>query len=112
MATPPTPPRPPLRPACRHPRSLPHHRRRAHLPPTTPKLITLGALRSFGDGLEVAAERGAWFDGDDPPVVLPDLLEDGGEQPVALGWRGLDLPKAPEVREQLVGFGEERVGRW
>ncbi len=44
LATPTPPPRASLRPPRRHPRSLPHNRLRTHLPPTTPKLILLGAL--------------------------------------------------------------------
>ncbi len=45
LAAPAPPPGAPLRPTRRHPRSLPHHRLRPHLPPTTPTLILLGALR-------------------------------------------------------------------
>ena len=48
LAAQPAPPRPPLRPARRHPRSIPHDRLRPHLPQAThptPTLILLGPLR-------------------------------------------------------------------
>ena len=69
--------------------------------PVAPALYTAKSrpsFRCFGDGLEVAGERGAWFDRDDLSFVLPDLLEDRGEQSVALGGCGLHVPEACEVR--------------
>jgi hypothetical protein len=41
------------------------------------------------DCLEVAGECWAWFDGDDRAVVLPDVVEQAGEELAALGWIGL-----------------------
>jgi hypothetical protein len=68
-------------------------------------------FRAFAHGLEVGGEGGLWFDRHDPPVVLPDLLEEGREQAVALGWGLLAIPKAREVGEHLLGLRELRVGR-
>ncbi|HWY18309.1 MAG TPA: hypothetical protein VNY27_06320 [Solirubrobacteraceae bacterium] len=41
---------------------------------------------------------------------MPDLLEEGCEQAVALGWGLLAIPKAREVGEHLLGLCELRVG--
>jgi len=40
------------------------------------------------DGLKVAGECWAWFDGDDRAVVLPDVVEETGEELVQeLQWQ-------------------------
>jgi hypothetical protein len=51
------------------------------------------------DGFEVAGECWAGFDGDDGAVVLPDVVEEAGEQLAALGWVGLGVPEPAEVAE-------------
>ena len=62
--------------------------------------------------MEVRYERAARFDGDDRAVVLPYLLEQRGEQAVALGGGGLGLPERGEVRQQPLGLRELGVGGW
>jgi hypothetical protein len=38
------------------------------------------------DCLEVTGERWAWFDGDDRAAVLPDVVEQAGQELASLGW--------------------------
>jgi hypothetical protein len=56
------------------------------------------------DCLEVAGECWAWFDGDDRAIVLPDVVEQAGQEPASLGWVGLGVPEASEV----LGHGRGR----
>jgi hypothetical protein len=37
-------------------------------------------------GYEVLRDGRLWLDGDDRAVLLPDVLEQGGDQLVSLGW--------------------------
>ncbi|WP_040599998.1 hypothetical protein [Patulibacter medicamentivorans] len=53
-----------------------------------------------------------WADSDDRAVVLPDAIEERGQQLAPLGGIGLDLPEAGEVVEQFGRLVEARVGRW
>jgi hypothetical protein len=63
--------------------------------PVAPAFVThvSGRLWEFWpglvDGLEVAGECGAWFDGDDRAVVIQDVVEQAGEELAALGRVGL-----------------------
>jgi hypothetical protein len=63
-------------------------------------------------GREVLRERRAGLDGDDRAALLPDALEQLRDQLAALGGRGLDLPEACEVGEQLGGLVELGVLGW
>ncbi|MFI4985360.1 MAG: hypothetical protein ACHQAV_05165 [Solirubrobacterales bacterium] len=51
------------------------------------------------------------LDGDDRAVLLPDVLEEGGQELAALGRLGLGFPEAGEVFQQLLGAVEVGVGR-
>jgi hypothetical protein len=58
-----------------------------------------GTLFGLVYRLEVRGECWVWFDGDDPAVVLPDVVEQVGEELASLGWLGLGVPEAGEVAE-------------
>jgi hypothetical protein len=62
------------------------------------------------NGLEVDGEGGAWGDGDDVPGVLPDVVEEAGEELAALGGVGLCAPEGGEVAEQFLGAVEVGIG--
>lgn len=62
--------------------------------------------------LEVRGEGWAGLDGDDPASVLPDVVEEAGEELASLGGVGLCAPEAGEVAEQFLGAVEVRVGGW
>ncbi|HEY3829967.1 MAG TPA: hypothetical protein VGL57_12280 [Solirubrobacteraceae bacterium] len=54
----------------------------------------------LGGGDEVARECGVGLDGDDAPVLCPDLGEQREDELAALGGLGLGLPEAREVFEE------------
>jgi hypothetical protein len=60
-------------------------------------------------GREVRDERGVGADGDDRPGVLPDAVEEGGEELAALVGIVLELPEAAEVPQEFGGLVEAWV---
>jgi hypothetical protein len=69
-----------------------------------------GLWAGFVEGLEVGGEGWAGFDGDDVAVVLPDVVEEAGDEFAALGGVGLCVPERGEVAEQFLGAVELGVG--
>jgi hypothetical protein len=66
----------------------------------------VGGLSSFWgprSGLEVLEERGARLYRDDLPTVLPDVVEDGGDELAALCVVGLGPSELREVFEERLG---------
>ena len=65
-----------------------------------------GALFVGGD--EVLREGCLWLDGNDRAVLLPDVLEECGDQLAPLGRVGLGFPESGEVFEERLGAIEVR----
>ena len=61
-------------------------------------------------GSEIREECGVWADGDDGAVVLPDAVEERGEELAALVGVGLEFPEAGEVLQEFGGLVEAWVG--
>jgi hypothetical protein len=66
--------------------------------------------RGLGCGGEVARKRAAGFGGDDRAVLLPNLLEQRGEELAPLGGVVLGLPEPREVLDQRLSAVEVGVG--
>ena len=60
---------------------------------------------------EVAHERLAGSDRDDAAVVLPDAVEQGGDELSPFERRWLPVPEVTEIPEERFGLGERRVDR-
>jgi hypothetical protein len=63
-------------------------------------------------GLEVRQEGVVGLDGDDSPVLCPDLREQREQESAPLGWVGLKLPEAGKAFEEIAGAVCGGVGWW
>lgn len=87
--------------------------------PVAPAVVTSlpgpvfwGVGRAWSSALKYAAKAGRGFDGDDDAAVLPDVVEEAGDELASLGGIGLCVPEGGEVAEQFLGAIEVGVGRW